>query len=42
MAVLSWNKIRARAAGFAEEWTDAGYEKARRICSTKSFFRSLA
>ena len=34
---LSWNEIRARAAGFASKWADAGYEKGE----TQSFYNDF-
>ena len=34
---LSWNEIRARAAGFADEWRDAAYEKGE----TQSFYNAF-
>ncbi|MDE0280753.1 MAG: class I SAM-dependent DNA methyltransferase [Gammaproteobacteria bacterium] len=34
---LSWNEIRARAAAFAEEWSDASYEKGE----TQSFYNAF-
>ena len=34
---LSWNEIRARAAGFADEWRDAAYEKGE----THSFYNDF-
>lgn len=34
---LSWNEIRARAAEFAREWADAGYEKGE----TQSFYNDF-
>ena len=34
---LSWNEIRARAARFAEEWKDSGYEKGE----TQSFYNEF-
>ena len=34
---LSWNEIRARAAGFARQWADAGYEKGE----TQSFYNDF-
>ena len=34
---LSWNEIRARAADFAREWKDAGYEKGE----TQSFYNEF-
>lgn len=34
---LSWNEIRARAAGFAREWSDAHYEKGE----TQSFYNDF-
>ena len=34
---LSWNEIRARAAKFAEEWSDAAYEKGE----TQSFYNDF-
>lgn len=35
---LSWNEIRARAAAFAKEWADAGYEKGQTQLFYKDFF----
>ena len=34
---LSWNEVRVRAAGFAEEWKDAAYEKGE----TQSFYNDF-
>ena len=34
---LSWNEVRARAATFAEEWRDAGYERGE----TQSFYNDF-
>ena len=34
---LSWNEIRARAAGFADDWRDAAYEKGE----TQSFYNAF-
>jgi hypothetical protein len=34
---LSWNEIRARAARFADEWSDSGYEKGQ----TQLFYQAL-
>ena len=34
---LSWNEIRARAAAFARDWSDAGYEKGE----TQSFYNDF-
>ena len=34
---LSWNEVRARAAGFAHEWRDAAYEKGE----TQSFYNDF-
>ena len=34
---LSWNEVRVRAAAFAEEWKDAGYEKGE----TQSFYNAF-
>ena len=34
---LSWNEIRARAANFAREWKDSGYEKGQ----TQSFYNAF-
>ena len=34
---LSWNEVRARAAAFAEEWSDAAYEKGE----TQSFYNEF-
>ena len=36
---LSWNEIRARAAEFAREWENAGYEKGETQSFYDSFFR---
>ena len=35
---LSWNEIRARAADFAREWADAGYEKGETQTFYNDFF----
>ena len=35
---LSWNEIRARAATFAQEWADAGYEKGQTQLFYQEFF----
>ena len=35
---LSWNEIRARAAAFAQEWADAGYEKGQTQLFYQEFF----
>jgi hypothetical protein len=35
---LSWNEIRARAAHFANEWEDAGYEKGQAQTFYNEFF----
>ena len=35
---LSWNEIRARAAAFAQEWADAGYEKGEIQLFYRDFF----
>ena len=35
---LSWNEIRARAAAFAQEWTNAGYEKGQTQLFYRDFF----
>jgi hypothetical protein len=35
---LSWNEIRARAAHFADEWKDAGYEKGESQTFYNEFF----
>ena len=35
--LLSWNEVRARAAGFAEDWRDAAYEKGE----TQSFYNAF-
>ena len=35
---LSWNEIRARAAAFAQEWADAGYEKGETQLFYRDFF----
>ena len=34
---LSWNEVRARAAAFADDWRDAGYEKGE----TQSFYNEF-
>ncbi len=34
---LSWNEIRPRAAAFARDWADAGYEKGE----TQSFYNDF-
>lgn len=34
---LSWNEVRARAARFADEWSDAHYEKGE----THSFYNEF-
>ena len=34
---LSWNEVRARAAGFAKDWKDAAYEKGE----TQSFYNAF-
>ncbi len=34
---LSWNEIRVRAAQFAQDWKDAGYEKGE----TQSFYNDF-
>lgn len=34
---LSWNEIRARAASFAREWSNASYEKGE----TQSFYNDF-
>ena len=36
---LSWNEIRVRAAGFAREWEDAGYEKGETHSFYNDFFK---
>ena len=36
---LSWNEIRSRAADFAREWEDAGYEKGETQSFYDRFFR---
>ncbi len=36
---LSWNEVRSRAAAFAREWEDAGYEKGETQSFYDSFFR---
>ena len=36
---LSWNEIRPRAADFARDWTDAGYEKGETQSFYNAFFR---
>src|SRR5688500_3211011 len=35
---LSWNEIRLRAARFAEDWKDAGYEKGETHTFYNEFF----
>ena len=35
---LSWNEIRVRAAAFAQEWANAGYEKGQTQLFYQSFF----
>ena len=35
---LSWNEIRTRAAAFAQEWADAGYEKGQTQLFYRDFF----
>ena len=35
---LSWNEIRVRAAAFAQEWADAGYEKGQTQLFYRDFF----
>ena len=35
---LSWNEIRARAARFAQEWQDVGYEKGQTQLFYRDFF----
>ena len=35
---LSWNKVRARAGAFADDWRDAAYEKGK----TQSFYNCIA
>ena len=35
---LSWNEIRVRAATFAQEWADAGYEKGQTQLFYQAFF----
>ena len=35
---LSWNEIRARAAAFAQEWADAGYERGQTQLFYQEFF----
>ena len=35
---LSWNEIRARAATFAQEWADAGYERGQTQLFYRDFF----
>ncbi len=35
---LSWNEIRARAARFAQDWKDAGYEKGQTQLFYRDFF----
>ena len=35
---LSWNEIRTRAAAFAQEWGDAGYEKGQTQLFYRDFF----
>ena len=39
---LSWNEIRARAAAFAQEWADAGYEKGQTQLFYRDFFAIFA
>ena len=36
---LSWNEVRIRAASFAEDWKDAGYEKGETQSFYNAFFR---
>ncbi len=36
---LSWNEVRARAAEFADDWRDAGYEKGETQSFYNAFFR---
>lgn len=36
---LSWNEIRPRAAEFARDWADAGYEKGETQSFYNAFFR---
>ena len=36
---LSWNEIRTRAARFAQEWQDAGYEKGQTQLFYRDFFQ---
>ena len=36
---LSWNEIRARAAAFAEEWKDEGYERGEAQTFYNDFFQ---
>jgi len=38
VSVLSWNEIRARAAVFAKEWANAGYEKGQTHLFYQEFF----
>jgi len=35
---LSWNEIRARAAGFAEDWKGKGYERGETQTFYNEFF----
>ena len=35
---LSWNEIRARAAAFAQEWADKGYERGQTQLFYQEFF----
>ena len=35
---LSWNEIRVRAAAFADEWKDEGYEKGQTQLFYRDFF----
>ena len=35
---LSWNEIRARAAAFAQQWADAGYERGQTQLFYQAFF----
>lgn len=35
---LSWNEIRTRAATFAKEWEDEGYEKGQTQLFYRDFF----
>ncbi len=35
---LSWNEIRARAAAFAQEWADTGYERGQTQLFYQAFY----